>query len=166
MENIRQIEGTDCYFISIAGDEVKCITTNYRGYGITKELSNTPDKDGYNKWNIIVNGKRVCRKAARWIAFTFPELVQNEYFEGAEIDHIDTNPMNNHPTNLRWVSHKDNINNPLTLMHKRESRLGKKATEETKKRLSESHKGKVFSEETRKKMRESQRIRREREMAL
>ena len=53
----------------------------------------------------------------RLVAITFPELVQNEYFDGAEIDHIDTDPMNNHPSNLRWVTTKENINNPLTREH-------------------------------------------------
>lgn len=60
-----------------------------------------------------------------WIALTYPELVQNEYFEGAHIDHIDTNPMNNHPSNLRWVTPKENSNNPLTLKHLSEGGKGK-----------------------------------------
>ena len=33
-----------------------------------------------------------------------------------QIDHIDTNPLNNHPGNLRWVlNHKENMNNPKTI---------------------------------------------------
>lgn len=43
-----------------------------------------------------------------------------------EIDHIDTNPLNNDLSNLRWVkSHKENMNNPLTLEHFKESNKGK-----------------------------------------
>ena len=34
-----------------------------------------------------------------------------------EVDHIDTNPQNNIVSNLRWVSRKENCNNPLTLVH-------------------------------------------------
>ena len=31
-----------------------------------------------------------------------------------EIDHIDTNPENNNVENLRWVTHTENMNNPIT----------------------------------------------------
>ena len=30
------------------------------------------------------------------------------------IDHIDGNPFNNHVDNLRWVTHSENNNNPIT----------------------------------------------------
>lgn len=33
-----------------------------------------------------------------------------------EIDHIDGNPENNRVENLRWVSHKQNCNNPATVI--------------------------------------------------
>ena len=32
-----------------------------------------------------------------------------------EIDHIDTNKLNNHDWNLRWTNRKGNMNNPLTV---------------------------------------------------
>lgn len=32
-----------------------------------------------------------------------------------EVDHIDGNKLNNDATNLRWTTHKENINNPTTL---------------------------------------------------
>lgn len=32
-----------------------------------------------------------------------------------EIDHIDGNPENNRADNLRWVTHKQNCNNPITI---------------------------------------------------
>ena len=35
----------------------------------------------------------------------------------SEVDHIDTNPRNNCVTNLRWVTSRENSNNPLTLQH-------------------------------------------------
>ena len=31
-----------------------------------------------------------------------------------EIDHIDGNPHNNRASNLRWVTHSENLNNPIT----------------------------------------------------
>ena len=67
------------------------------------------------------------------------------------VDHIDTNQLNNRIFNIRWVTPKENMNNPITL----EKRKGRKHTEETKKKMSKSKKGKIFSEETKKKMSES-----------
>lgn len=40
--------------------------------------------------------------------------------EKLEIDHIDGNPLNNHYTNLRWVTHYKNMNNPITQQRIRE----------------------------------------------
>lgn len=40
------------------------------------------------------------------------------------IDHIDTNRQNNRVDNLRWVTSKENSNNPLTLKHMRKSAIG------------------------------------------
>ena len=60
-------------------------------------------------------------------ANAFPELIQGEWFEGAEIDHIDTNPLNNNPSNLRWVDHKGQMNNPLTKNHISTSGMGREA---------------------------------------
>ena len=36
-----------------------------------------------------------------------------------EVDHIDTNKLNNNINNLRWVQPSENMNNPLTIQHKR-----------------------------------------------
>ena len=66
------------------------------------------------------------------------------WFEGAEIDHIDTNKENNIWTNLRWVTHEENMKNPLTVKHLEDSREDRVylVSEETKKKISEANKGK------------------------
>lgn len=111
MENWRDIPGFEGrYQASIDTPEGKCRNT------ITgKELNNKP-KQTNNRifWHLTGNEKDCYCQAAKWIALTYPELVQNEYFDGAEIDHIDGNRLNNHPSNLRWVDRRTNLNNPIT----------------------------------------------------
>lgn len=68
------------------------------------------------------------------------------------VDHIDTDTHNNRSDNLRWVTYKENANNPLTLKHTSESSKGRQLTEETRQKISASNKGKTLSEETRQKI--------------
>lgn len=42
-----------------------------------------------------------------------------------EIDHVDTNKLNNKLDNLKYVTRVENMNNPLTKKHMRESMIGK-----------------------------------------
>ena len=124
-ENWRDVPGFEgLYQISIDTPEGRCRSLNYNHTGKVREFSNKPNKHGRLYWNLSKDGKPTHQQAAVWIALTYPELVENEYFEGAEIDHIDTDPMNNHPSNLRWVTREGNCNNPLTLKHFSEARKG------------------------------------------
>ena len=100
---------------------------------------------------------------------TYPKLVHRLVAEAfipnpdnkPNVDHIDTDPNNNCVDNLRWVTQHENAMNPLTRIHNsmskmghpyhhyertaeskeklRLARIGKKATAETRKKLSESH---------------------------
>lgn len=127
MEEWRDVPGSNGrYQIDISTKEGKCRSTNYKNTGKTKELTNQPNKQGRLFWCLTIGGKEMFYQAARWIAITYPELVQNEYFDGAIIDHIDTDPLNNHPLNLRWVTPSGNNMNSLTLQHMSRARKGKK----------------------------------------
>ena len=85
------------------------------------------------------------------------------------VDHINTDRLDNRAENLRWVTYKENCNNPLTKQHKRDAMKvamnreevkhkislalrGRTLSTETRKRMSESRKGKTFSEESRSKI--------------
>lgn len=111
----------------------------------------------------ITHPKRTIlgEKVYRVIAQLFVPNPENK----PEVDHIDTNRNNNRADNLRWVTHKENMNNPITLQRlidsnkgERNGMYGKKHSDETKQKLSQktpSMLGKHHSEETKKKMSES-----------
>lgn len=67
---------------------------------------------------------------SRLVAFAFPEIC-GEYFEGAEIDHINTIRTDNRPENLRWVDRSGNLANPITKQRMIDSHLGKKTGSKT-----------------------------------
>ena len=68
------------------------------------------------------------------------------------VDHINTDPLDNRVENLRWVTHKENCNNPLTKKHYSEISRGRVLSAECKRKMSESHKGKTLPEEAKQKI--------------
>lgn len=64
----------------------------------------TPKKSGHNERIYIT------------IAKLFPEIC-GEYFDGCQIDHINTNRFDNRAVNLRCCTAKENMQNVLTRQH-------------------------------------------------
>lgn len=130
----RTVPNFSNYEISIDTEEGLC-----RNKTTGKILSNRTNKNGRKYWCLVSNKEERRYQAARWIALTYPELIQNEWFEGAEIDHINGNKFDNRPQNLRWVTHKENMNNINTREQRSALLTGRKLTEETKKKLRKPH---------------------------
>lgn len=80
-------------------------------------MAQRKSKHGYYYVTLCRNGKSKTIKVHRLVAMAFIPNPKNLKC----IDHIDTNKENNHVDNLRWCSHAENANNPLTLQHLSES---------------------------------------------
>lgn len=121
-------------------------------------FENTLGNDDYvaNSYRMIDGTYKRCRRnRVVWTYFN------GDIPDGYHIDHIDTNKLNNSLINLRCVTPKENMNNPLTMEHNPKYWLGKHLSEEHKKKLSDAkkgnkcHLGKKHSEEAKKKMSEA-----------
>ena len=129
MEEVwRDVPGYEGLYQITISDGIRCRTLNYYRSGKVVEKTTKPNDKNRLYWGLTKDGKTTYSQAARWVAYTYPELIENEWFEGAEIDHKDGNPMNNHPSNLHWVTHKENMNNPNTrlLLDGKKKCLGRK----------------------------------------
>lgn len=88
---------------------VKCPLNGVRHIQ-SRIISNNIDKKGYHYTHLIKNGTRNRMAIHRLVALAF---IPNPY-NYPQIDHIDTNPSNNHISNLRWCTSSMNQMNPLT----------------------------------------------------
>ncbi len=80
------------------------IIYNLSGVEVLRQVN----KDGYfvvNLYKSAVSGKSFHRRCARLVGQTF---LEDSYFEGAVINHIDHNRTNDHVSNLEWVTTKYN----------------------------------------------------------
>ena len=79
---------------------------------------------GYRTIGLWKNGfcKNIC--VHRLVAQAFIPNPENK----PQIDHIDGNPLNNKVDNLRWVTAKENIANPITMKRKSVAAMGNHMT--------------------------------------
>lgn len=99
----------------------------------------------HNKYLIIGS-----YKVHRMVAEMFIPNPENK----PHIDHINTDCLDNRACNLRWVTPKENMNNPITKNHISNSKLGKpsgmlgkKQSEYQKHKMSQMTKGKKMKKE-------------------
>ena len=90
-----------------------------------------PGLHNHGKFNYYAIG---CFEIHRAVAELFIPNPDNK----PEIDHINTDPLDNRAENLRWVTHKENCNNPLTRNHYSEANIGRHHSEEAKRKISEN----------------------------
>ena len=114
MENWKFINAN--YEVSDKGN-IKSV--NYRGTGKSAIRKQSISKNGYMRVILSDNGKNKTYFVHRLVAAAFIPNPENKPC----IDHIDGNRANNHADNLRWVTVKENQNNPIT----KSKWIGKKA---------------------------------------
>lgn len=154
MEEWRPINGYEgLYEVSNLG-RIKSLNCNHtKKEGILKLYN---DKDGYLMVKLSKDKNNRLFRVHRLVAEAFIPNPENKPC----VDHINTIKNDNRVENLRWVTYKENSNNPLTKKHINESLprgenhfiYGKKLSEDTKRKMSESHKDKKFSEEHKRKL--------------
>lgn len=105
------------------------------------------NQKGYCRIRLTYNHKSNLKSLHRLVAEAFIPNSENK----PEIDHINGNREDNRVENLRWVTHSENMNNPLTKKKMKEY----SPTEETKEKSSKALKGRIFSEEHKRKIGEA-----------
>ena len=87
---------------------------NYNHTGKEKILKYGKRPNGYLQTTLMKNGIRKDIYTHRLVAETLVSNTENKPY----VDHIDTNILNNKAENLRWCTHKENVNNPLSIEKK------------------------------------------------
>ena len=115
-------------------------------YGKERILYQYLDTHGYYLVALSINGKVKRYHVHRLVAESFIPNLDNKPC----IDHINGLKTDNRSCNLRWVTHIENMHNPITY-----SKYFKPLSNETKKKLSEIAKTRHQREETKQKISDS-----------
>lgn len=86
------------------------IRGKYTAARVSKILISHPNSKGYPSVTLCRNSKRRTIVIHKLVAQAFIPNVNSK----PQVDHIDGNKQNNKVTNLRWVTCKENSNNPIT----------------------------------------------------
>lgn len=108
---------------------------NYRNKGVRKVLSCHARQGYYIKVALVKNGATKYFRVHRLVAQAFlPPPIEGQ----TQVEHINTNKIDNRVENLRWCTPKGNMANELTRFH---LSLGhSNPSPETRKRMSEGQK--------------------------
>lgn len=120
----------DFYEVSNFG-RVKSIPRKGTKGGIMKP---SPDDDGYLRVTLCKNGEKEYCQVHQLIMLAFVGKCP----DGCEVDHIDGNPSNNCLENLRYVTHKENIHNPITKKRQKEASKKRSQNQEWQKNHAEA----------------------------
>ncbi len=122
-----KIKDFEDYFITEDGDVI-----SFKKYGNKswRKLKPRIQKNGYVFVILSKNGKHFKKIIHRLVSLAFLPNPENK----PQVNHIDGNKLNNHYTNLEWITASENIlhawNNGLKI-----------CSEKTKQKMSNSHKG-------------------------
>lgn len=96
------------------------VTVAYTRHTVERILKPSPDGKGYLMVWLYKDDIRHSHKVARLVAEAFIPNPENK----PQIDHINTIKTDNRVENLRWVTGKENIHNPITYKKNADSKRG------------------------------------------
>ena len=95
MEIWREIPEANNYSVSSLG--------NIKNNKFERKVSTTPDKNGYLKIDLYINGARLTKRLHRLIA----DLFVDNPLDKDQVNHINGNIVDNRSSNLRWGDRND-----------------------------------------------------------
>ena len=136
-EEWRPVVGWESYYMVSTFGRVATIrreyTTSDGRHCATKQKIRKPviekfPSSSYFMFTFLKDGHHYKMQVHRMVAMAFIPNPNNY----PQIDHIDTNGLNNHVENLRWCTPKMNANNPITRKKILQDRQSKKGTHNLK----------------------------------
>ncbi len=114
--NFKQIPGFSRYFVTPDGQLFTTVKDD-SGSITLKQLSDSVRYSGYMA-NRLIDDEGITHyiQRGRLVLLAYKA---DEYFDGAECDHINREKTDNNVDNVRWVTHSDNCKNrTVTKRHK------------------------------------------------
>ena len=105
MEIWKPVPGTDGKYEASNHGNIRS-TWLLNGKPYTKIMKTILDERGYAKLTITLNGKKTCTRAHILVCKAFHGLPPSIKHT---VNHKDGNKLNNHYTNLEWITQKENV---------------------------------------------------------